>query len=55
MNKIKNDQFAACGQGWGDLPCKHELTIQDCIQCVCIHGHARDCGDMGLTVMIEDY
>jgi|15BtaG_2_1085339.scaffolds.fasta_scaffold06877_5 hypothetical protein len=36
---------AKCGQGWTNNPCKHESTIQDCIQCICIHGyHARDCG-----------
>jgi len=39
-------EFAECGQGWLDEPCKHESSIQDCIQCLCKHGHARDCGEM---------
>jgi len=34
-----------CGQGWLDMPCKHQQSLQDCTECVCIHGHARDCGE----------
>lgn len=46
-------EFAECGQGWLDIPCKHEDTIQDCIECVCMHGHARDCGEPVTQELID--
>jgi hypothetical protein len=48
------EEFAECGQGWLDGPCKHESSIQDCIQCLCKHGHARDCGEVNVWVPLSE-